>query len=60
MNLGFSYNLSDKFSFAGNVNYTREDNKNPPNISNQDNTIPTTLMALANSMPLSVLDANKY
>jgi TonB-linked SusC/RagA family outer membrane protein len=60
MNLGFSYNLSDKFSFAGNVNYTREDNKNPPNISNQDNTIPTALMALANSMPLSVLDANKY
>ena len=60
MNLGFSYNLSDKFGFAGNVNYTREDNKNPPNISNQDNTIPTTLMALANSMPLSVMDANKY
>ncbi|KAA9037240.1 SusC/RagA family TonB-linked outer membrane protein [Ginsengibacter hankyongi] len=60
MNLGFSYNLSDKFSFAGNVNYTNEVNKNPPNISNQDNTIPTTLMALANSMPLSVLDANKF
>src|SRR5664279_331449 len=60
MNLGFSYNLSDKFSFGGNVNYTREDNRNPPNIANQDNSIPTALMALANSMPLSVLDANKY
>ncbi|MDP4261434.1 MAG: SusC/RagA family TonB-linked outer membrane protein [Bacteroidota bacterium] len=60
MNLGFSYNLSEKFSFSGNVNYSRENNKNPPNIANQDNSIPTTLMALANSMPLQVLNDNKY
>jgi TonB-dependent SusC/RagA subfamily outer membrane receptor len=49
MNLGFNYNLSQQFSFGGNVNYSRENNKNPPNIANQDNSIPTTLMALANS-----------
>ena len=60
MNLGFSYNTSPKFSFAGNVNYSREINRNPPNIANQDNSIPTSLFALANSMPLSVLEANKY
>jgi TonB-linked SusC/RagA family outer membrane protein len=60
LNLGFSHNLSDKFSFAGNVNYTNEVNTNPPNIANQDNSIPTTLMALANTMPLSIMDANKY
>jgi TonB-linked SusC/RagA family outer membrane protein len=60
MNLGFTYNLSEKFSFSGNINYTREINKNPPNIANQDNSIPTTLMALANTMPLKVLDENKY
>lgn len=60
MNLGFSYNLSEKFSFAGNVNYSRENIKNPPNIANQDNSIPTTLMALSNTMPLSVFEANKY
>ncbi len=60
MNLGFSYNLSEKFSFAGNVNYSREYNRNPPNIANQDNSIPTTLMAMANSMPLSVLKENKF
>jgi outer membrane receptor protein involved in Fe transport len=60
LNLGFSYNLSDRFSFAGNINYSNENNHNPPNIANQDNSIPTTLMALANSMPLSVLEANKY
>jgi TonB-linked SusC/RagA family outer membrane protein len=60
MNLGFSYNLSDQFTVSGNVNYSREINKNPPNITNQDNSIPTTLMALSTSMPLSVLNENKY
>jgi len=60
MNLGFGYNLSEKFSFMGNVNYSHEVNTNPPNIANQDNSIPTTIMAMANSMPLSVLNANKY
>ncbi|MBL7740828.1 MAG: SusC/RagA family TonB-linked outer membrane protein [Chitinophagaceae bacterium] len=60
MNLGFSYNLSEKLSFTGNVNYTRENNKNPPNIANQDNSVPTTIMALANTMPLKVLEENKY
>lgn len=60
MNLGFSYNLTEQLMVAGNVNYSHEYNKNPPNITNQDNSIPTTLMALANSMPLEVLKANKY
>ena len=60
MNLGFNYNLSEQFSFGGNINYSREDNRNPPNIGNQDNSIPTSLMAMANTMPLSVLQANKY
>ena len=60
MNLGFSYNLSEQLTLSGNVNYSREYNKNPPNIANQDNSIPTTLMSLSTSMPLSVLNANKY
>lgn len=60
LNMGFSYNLSEQFLISGNVNYTREINKNPPNIGNQDNTIPTTLMALSTSMPLDVLDKYKY
>jgi TonB-linked SusC/RagA family outer membrane protein len=59
INLGFAYSLSDKFNFGGNINYSKETNKNPPNIANQDNSIPTTLMAMANSMPLSVLEANQ-
>lgn len=60
INLGFSYDLSKRFTFSGNVNYSHENNKNPPNIVNQDNSIPTTLMALSNSMPLQVLNDNKY
>lgn len=60
INLGFTYDLSDKFSFRGNVNYSNEHNKNPPNIANQDNSIPTVLMAMANTMPLDVLEANKF
>lgn len=60
MNLGFTYDLSDKFSFRGNFNYSNEVNKNPPNVANQDNSIPTVLMAMANTMPLDVLEANKF
>jgi TonB-linked outer membrane protein, SusC/RagA family len=60
MNLGFSYNVTEQFMFMGNVNYSRESNNNPPNIANQDNSIPTTLMSMSTSMPLRVLDENKY
>ncbi|HET6557705.1 MAG TPA: SusC/RagA family TonB-linked outer membrane protein [Prolixibacteraceae bacterium] len=60
INLGFSYNLSEKISFQGNMNYSKEKNSNPPNIANQDNSIPTALYAMANSMPLDVLRDNRY
>ncbi len=60
INLGFGYDLSPKFSFRGNFNYSVEENNNPPNIADQDNSIPTALYAMANSMPLNVLDENKY
>lgn len=60
INLGYSYNLTDRLSVSGNMNYTNEKNTNPPNIANQDNSIPTAIMAMANTMPLSVLNENKY
>jgi len=59
-NLGFGYDLSDKLTIRGNVNYSFEENTNPPVTSDQDNSIPTSLLAMANTMPLSVLEANKY
>ncbi|MCL6257524.1 SusC/RagA family TonB-linked outer membrane protein [Aquiflexum sp. TKW24L] len=58
--LGFGYQLSKRLNFKGNINYSIEDNKNPPNIANQDNSIPTALYNMANSMPLNVLDENKF
>jgi hypothetical protein len=60
INLGFSYDLSEKLSFQGNMNYSNENNENPPNVGNQDNTIPTALYAMANSMPMDVLKANSH
>src|SRR5690606_12193674 len=60
INLGFGYDLSQKFSFRGNFNYSVEENRNPPNIADQDNSIPTAMYSMANSMPLNVLDENKY
>ena len=49
MNLGFSYDLSDKFHILGNANYSIEKNNNPPNIANQDNSIPTVIYNMSNS-----------
>ncbi len=60
INLGFGYNLHPKLNFRGNVNYSVEDNTNPPNIAEQDNSIPVALYNMANSMPLHLLDENKY
>jgi TonB-linked SusC/RagA family outer membrane protein len=60
INLGFSHDLSARLSFMGNINYTNEVNRNPPNIANQDNSIPTTIMAMSTTMPLSVLKDNMY
>lgn len=59
INLGFAYDLSSKLSFSGNINYSNEYNKNPPNVANQDNSIPTAIYNLANSMPFDLLEQKK-
>ncbi len=38
----------------------QRDHTNPPNVGQQDNTIPVSLYNLANSMPLDLLDRYKY
>lgn len=60
INMGFGYDLSSKISFSGNINYSNEYNRNPPNIANQDNSIPTAVYNMANSMPFDLLDEKKY
>ncbi|GAB2528879.1 SusC/RagA family TonB-linked outer membrane protein [Spirosoma aerophilum] len=59
INLGFSYNLSPRLTVTGTINYSNEYNKNPPQIAQQDNSTPTVIYTLANSMPLDVLEANQ-
>ena len=59
INLGFSYNLSTRLTVTGSMNYSYEYNKNPPQIAQQDNSTPTVIYTLANSMPLDVLEANQ-
>jgi TonB-linked SusC/RagA family outer membrane protein len=60
INLGFVQDVSQKLSVRGNVNYSHEYNRNPPVVSDQDNSIPTSLLAMANTMPMDVLKANMY
>lgn len=60
VNLGLSYDLSDKLNLTASVNYSNEQNTNPPNVAQQDNTIPVALYNMANSMPLDLLDENKF
>ncbi|MBW3469501.1 SusC/RagA family TonB-linked outer membrane protein [Arthrospiribacter ruber] len=56
--LGFDYNLTPKLNVRGNVNYSHEQNFNPPNVAEQDNSIPTAIYNMANSMPLDLLREN--
>ena len=55
INLGFTQNLGKKLTVTGNVNYSKENRKNPPNIAEQDFS-PVTIFTLATSMPLSILE----
>jgi TonB-linked SusC/RagA family outer membrane protein len=59
INLGFTQNIISKLTVSGNVNYSNEYNKNPPNIADQDLSTPTTLYTLSNSMPLDLLEAKR-
>ncbi len=54
INLGFTQGLK-KLQVSGNINYSREDRKNPPNIAEQDYS-PVVIYTLASSMPLDLLE----
>ena len=58
-NLGFTQNITPKFTISGNANYSIEDNQNPPIVVQQNISTPVVLYTLANSMPLDVLEANR-
>lgn len=54
INLGFTQGLN-KLQVSGNVNYSREDRTNPPNIAEQDYS-PVVIYTLATSMPMDLLE----
>jgi len=58
--LGASYDLSDKLNVTTSINYSNETNTNPPNVGQQDNTIPVALYNVANSMPLDIWRAASF
>jgi TonB-linked SusC/RagA family outer membrane protein len=58
INLGFTQTIAKKLTVTGNVNYSLEKNRNPPQIAEQDLSTPTTIFTLANSMPFDLLREN--
>ncbi|WPP53703.1 SusC/RagA family TonB-linked outer membrane protein [Catalinimonas niigatensis] len=59
INLGFDQNITRKLTVQGNINYSNEYNRNPPQINTQDFAVPTVVATLANSMPLEALEQNQ-
>jgi TonB-linked SusC/RagA family outer membrane protein len=54
INLGFTQNYN-KLTVSGNINYSKEDRINPPNIAEQDFS-PVVIYTLASSMPMDLLE----
>lgn len=59
INLGFSQNITPKLVASGNINYSKENNSNPPQLNTQDLTVQTVIFTLANSMPFEALQQNQ-
>jgi len=55
VNLGFTQTMAKKLTISGNINYSNETRKNPPNIAEQDYS-PVIIYNMANSMPLDLLE----
>ncbi|AXE17329.1 SusC/RagA family TonB-linked outer membrane protein [Runella rosea] len=59
INLGFTQNITKKLTASGNINYSKENNINPPQINTQDFSVSTVIFTLANSMPFDALRDNQ-
>ncbi|GAB3941703.1 TonB-dependent receptor [Spirosoma harenae] len=59
INLGFSQNIGSKLTASGNINYSKENNVNPPQLNAQDFSVSTVVFTLANSMPFQALRENQ-
>lgn len=59
INLGFTQNITSKLTATGNINYSLENNINPPQLNTQDLSVSTVIFTLANSMPFDALRDNQ-
>ncbi|RYF64915.1 MAG: TonB-dependent receptor, partial [Cytophagaceae bacterium] len=59
INLGFTQNINSKLTASGNINYSKENNVNPPQVNAQDFSVSTVVFTLANSMPFQALRDNQ-
>ncbi|GAB3694639.1 TonB-dependent receptor [Spirosoma flavus] len=59
INLGFSQNINSRLTASGNINYSKENNINPPQLNAQDFSVSTVIFTLANSMPFQALRENQ-
>ncbi len=59
INLGFTQNITSKLTATGNINYSKENNVNPPQVNAQDFAVSTVVFTLANSMPFNALRDNQ-
>ena len=59
INLGFTQNITNRLTASGNINYSKENNINPPQLNTQDFSVSTVVFTLANSMPFQALRDNQ-
>ena len=59
INLGFTQNITPRLTALGNINYSKENNVNPPQLNTQDVSVSTVIFTLANSMPFDALRDNQ-
>src|SRR5690606_25625713 len=53
VNIGLNHDITEKLSLSLNVNYTHEDNENPPQVGVQGPGAPNFLYRMSTSIPLS-------
>ncbi|MEJ7735817.1 MAG: SusC/RagA family TonB-linked outer membrane protein [Chitinophagaceae bacterium] len=54
VDVGFTQTMAKKLTVSGNISYSNERRKNPPNIAEQDYS-PVVLFSMANTMPMDLL-----
>jgi TonB-linked SusC/RagA family outer membrane protein len=55
INLGFDQNITEKLKVTGLINYSIEDNYNPPQVGGQEFSTASAVYTIANSMPWDLL-----